>query len=124
LEGGPNGSPDRVCGIANPASYQVLRLATELAPRVSDSAATARIGALDRQITGFLADRGWMPISTGPNHGGIPDLTRCSGKQNAIAQIYKTTGRCTMNSPCTAYDGFTVVLYLPKNLKQKDGVTR
>jgi hypothetical protein len=124
LDAGPATTPDQVCGIDNPASYQSLRLDIQLAPDVSDAAATAQIGALDRQITSFLADRGWTPVSAGAAHGGIPDLTRCSGKQKAIAQIYKTTGRCTMNSPCNAYDGFTVVLYLPRNPKQKDGVTR
>src|SRR6185312_5523130 len=118
LGGGPDATPDRVCGIENPGGYEVLRLDMQLAPALSDSAATTQPAGLDRKITRFLTDRGWTPIKVSENHGGIPDLTRCSGKQGTVAQIYKTTGRCTMNSPCTAYDGYAVVLYLPKNLKK------
>ena len=118
LGGGPDATPDRVCGIENPGGYEVLRLDMQLAPGLSDSAATAQIAAFDHKIGSFLTDRGWSPIKVSENHGGIPDLTRCSGKQGTVAQIYKTTGRCTMNSPCTAYDGYAVVLYLPTNLKK------
>lgn len=115
LTEGPDTAPDQACGIEKPGTYEALRLDTQIAPDLSDSAATSKIAALDRKISSFLADRGWTPIQIGGKHNGIPDLTRCSGKQRVIAQIYKTTGRCTMNSPCAAYDGFAVVLYLPKD---------
>ncbi len=46
-------------------------------------------------------------------HSGIPDVWRCYQKDGTIVQIFKTTGRCTMNSPCTVYDGFVVITYAP-----------
>jgi hypothetical protein len=109
------GAPDQSCEITNLTRYKTLRLDLQLRPEVRDADANSRINALDSTVTSFLANRGWLRMKTERNSIGIPDLTRCFQKQAAVAQIYKTTGRCTMNSPCTAYDGFAVVLYLPKS---------
>ena len=108
--------PAQSCGIANLGEYNIVRLDLQLAPEVTDSDANSRISALDRNVTTFLSNRHWAPRKMASGRAGIPDLTRCSQKQAAVAQIYKTTGRCTMGSPCTVYDGFTVVLYLPKTI--------
>lgn len=105
--------PDQTCGV-NVGGDTLLRLDMQLPPGISNRDANAQIGALDRKVTSFLATHGWSVMKVALSGGGIPDLTRCSQKQTAIAQIYKTTGRCTMGSPCTVYDGFAVVLYLPK----------
>jgi hypothetical protein len=115
LTAGPAAAPYQVCGIENPDHYEVLRLDEQLAPQLSDSAATAQIAALDRRISRFLTGRGWTPIKLSGQRRGIPNLTRCFEKHETTVQIYKTTGRCTMNSPCKAYDGFAVVFYIPNN---------
>jgi hypothetical protein len=106
-------APDQRCGIKNLRSYGLLRLELQLPPELSDHDADARISKIDRTVTRVLASRGWSAMKVSAKAGGIPDLSRCSHKQTAVAQIYKTTGRCTMNSPCRAYDGFAVMLYLP-----------
>lgn len=56
-------------------------------------------------------------MNVGANQGGIPNVKRCYQKRGAIVQIYETTGRCAMNSPCTAYDGFAVTFYLLRKKK-------
>jgi hypothetical protein len=91
------------------------RFASLFLNKQRDADAHSRINTLDSTVTSFLANRGWSRMKLGRNSVGIPDLTRCFQREAAVAQIYKTTGRCAMNSPCTAYDGFTVVLYLPKS---------
>jgi hypothetical protein len=69
---------------------------------------------VDQKVLALLQQKHWVAMKMGKG-SGIPNLRRCYRKSGVIAQIYETTGRCTMNTPCTAYDGFTVVFYLPKN---------
>lgn len=109
-----SGSPDQTCGISDPSDFRMLRFDMQLAASISDRDATAQVGVLDTKVSGFLKKHDWSVLKVASSGGGIPDLTRCYRKQSAIAQIYQTTGRCTMGSPCTAYDGFTIVMYLPK----------
>lgn len=111
---GPVATPEQLCGIRDLSSYETQRLNQELPSSLSDEEATSQVEALDRKVVALLTKRNWSKIDMGGTSKGIPDLTRCYRKQGTILQIFKTTGRCTMNSPCTAYDGFTVNSFLPK----------
>ena len=111
---GPDATPERLCGILNLSNYETQCLDQEVPSSLSDREATSQVEALDRKVVALLAERNWSKIDMGGPSKSIPDLTRCYRKQGAILQIFKTTGRCTMNLPCTAYDGFTVNSFLPK----------
>jgi hypothetical protein len=102
------------CGIKDGDRYARVRLDHEVDSKLSNVAATRRIQALDRQVVRFLTNRGWSRIDLEPDTGGIPNVKRCYQKQGIVVQIYQTTGRCTMNTPCTAYDGFAVTIYSPR----------
>jgi hypothetical protein len=109
------GSADDACGIKNAGAYEAVRLDFEADEELKDAAATAKVKALDQKVLALLQQKHWAAIKMGKGGSGIPNLRRCYRKSGAIAQIYETTDRCTMNTPCTAYDGFTVVFYLPQN---------
>jgi hypothetical protein len=108
------GSGDDACGIKDAGAYEAVRLDFEADEEMKDAAATAKVKALDQKVLALLQQKHWAAIKMGKGGSGIPNVRRCYRKSGAIAQIYETTGRCTMNTPCTAYDGFTVVFYLPK----------
>lgn len=105
---------DQTCGLKDHDQYARVRMDHEVDSKLSNVAATRRIQALDRQVVRFLTNRAWSRIDLGPDTGEIPNGKRCYQKQGIVVQIYQTTGRCTMNTPCTAYDGFAVTLYLPR----------
>jgi len=109
------GSADDACGIKDAGAYEAVRLDYEADEEMKDAAATAKVKAVDQKVLALLQQKRWAAVKMGKGGGGIPNLRRCYRKGGIIAQIYETTGRCTMNTPCTAYDGFTVVFYLPKN---------
>jgi hypothetical protein len=109
------GTAEDACGMANAGAYEVVRLDFEADDDMNDAAATAKVKALDQKVLQLFLQRRWTAIEMGKGGRGVPNLRRCYRKSGVIAQIYETTGRCTMNTPCTAYDGFTVVFYLPKN---------
>ena len=109
------GDTDDACGIKDAGAYEAVRLDFEADEEMKDASATAKVKALDQRVLQLLVQKRWTAVKMGKGGGGIPNLRRCYRKSGAIAQIYETTGRCTMNTPCTAYDGFTVVFYLPKN---------
>ena len=109
------GSAEDACEIKDAGAYEAVRLDFEADEEMKDAAATAKVKALDQKVVALLQQKRWVAIKTSKGGSGIPNLRRCYRKSGAIAQIYQTTGRCTMNTPCTAYDGFTVVFYLPKN---------
>ena len=109
------GSADDACGIKDSGAYEAVRLDFEADEELKAAAATAKVKAVDQKVLALLQQKHWVAIKMGKGGSGIPYLRRCYRKSDAIAQIYETTGRCTMNTPCTAYDGFTVVFYLPKN---------
>ena len=108
------GNADDACGIKDAGAYEAVRLDFETDEEMKDAAATAKVKALDQKVVLMLVQKRWTAVKMGKG-SGIPNLRRCYRKSGVIAQIYETTGRCTMNTPCTAYDGFTVVFYLPKN---------
>jgi hypothetical protein len=103
------------CGIQDAGAYEAVRLDYEADSEEKDAAATAKVKALDQRVLQLLVQRKWVAVKMGEGGGGIPNLRRCYRRNGVIAQIYETTGRCTMNTPCTAYDGFTVVFYISKN---------
>ena len=108
------GNADDACGVKDVGAYEAVRLDFEADEELKDTAATAKVKALDQKVLALLQQKHWVAIKMGKGESGIPNLRRCYRKSGVIAQIYQTTGRCTMNTPCTAYDGFTVVFYLPK----------
>ena len=109
------GDADDSCGIKDAGAYEAVRLDFEADEEMKDAAATAKVKALDQKVLALLQQKHWGAVKMGKGGGGIPNLRRCYRKSGVIAQIYETTGRCTMNTPCTVYDGFTVVFYVPKN---------
>jgi len=108
------GTAEDSCGIQDAGAYEAVRLDYEVDQEVKDAEATAKVKALDQKVLQLLTSRRWTTIKMGKG-SGVPNLKRCYRKSGVIAQIYETTWRCTMNTPCTAYDGFTVVFYMPKN---------
>jgi hypothetical protein len=109
------GTAEDACGITNAGAYEAVRLDFEADDDMNDAAATAAVKELDQKVLALLTQHRWVAVKVGNGGGGIPNLRRCYRKNGVIAQIYETTGRCTMNAPCTAYDGFTMAFYLPKN---------
>src|SRR5262249_5930409 len=108
------GTAEDSCGIQNAGAYEAVRLDYEVDQEVKDTEATAKGKALDQKVLQLLTPRRWAAIKMAKG-ASIPNLRRCYRKSGVIAQIYETTGRCAMNTPCAAYDGFTVVFYMPKN---------
>ena len=106
-------TPDSACGISDPAHYHRNLLDHEIGSDVDNQRATHQIELLDRQVTGYLKQHHWTVMDVGSHGGAIPDLKRCYRKQGVVVQIFRTTGRCTMNSPCTAFDGFSIIVYQP-----------
>lgn len=101
--------PSSTCGVGASSAYQRVRLDHEAA---GDDATANRATNLDKRVVAFLVGRGWSVKDMGA-HSGIPDLKRCYQKDGFIVQVFKTTGRCAMNTPCTAYDGFSVITCTP-----------
>ena len=106
------GTADDACGIKDSRGYEVVRLDFEADEDMKDAAATAKVKSLDQKVVALLTQRRWVALKMGKG-GGIPNLRRCYKKSGVITQVYETTGRCAMSTPCTAYDGFTVVFYIP-----------
>lgn len=100
------------CNIDDPTEYTRVRLDYDADFSMNDRSANRQIEVLDKRIVHHLKKHGWsvMKVEAG---SGIPDLKRCFQKNNSIVQVYKTTGRCTANSPCNVYDGFTLTFYVP-----------
>ncbi len=109
-----NNTPDQVCNIANMDRYEPIRMQHDLGSNIDDRSATQQIQRLDRKVVAYLRERRWSTMNVGPNRGEIPNVKRCYQKQGTIVQIYQTTGRCTMNTPCRAYDGFAITFYLSR----------
>ena len=106
--------PERACEIKDANAYDVVLMNHDVDSKLDDKSATREVQALDRKVVRYLEEERWVAMHVWPNGGGIPDTRRCYQRQGVVVQIYQTTGRCTMNSPCTAYDGFTVMVYTPK----------
>jgi hypothetical protein len=100
------------CNIDDPTEYKRVRLEYGSDMSLDDRAATKQIEELDKRIVAYLRNHGWssMKLRAG---SGIPDLKRCFQKSDSIVQIYQITGRCTANSPCKVYDGFSLTFYIP-----------
>ncbi len=110
-------TPEDRCGIKELSEYEAVRLDHDVDLKVDSKSADREVKALDRRVLRALLRGRWIAIDMGPGRG-IPNLRRCYGKDGAITQIYETTGRCTMNSSCRYYDGFSVVFYFPKRKVQ------
>lgn len=106
--------PDQSCSIRDPDHYERSRLDHEIGSDIEEKRATHQVALLDQKVTLYLKQHHWAAMDVGQNGREIPNVKRCYQKQGVIVQIYQTTGRCTMNSPCTAYDGFAITIYLPK----------
>lgn len=106
------------CNIRDMENYTADRLDYEVPPTVDDQTASKQIESLDKRVVHYLRKAGWMRISTEGLAGGIPNYRRCYSLKEATVEIFKTTGRCTMNTPCRVYDGFAVIVYgLPKAVR-------
>ena len=101
--------PELTCGVGAGTPHSRIRLDHEVSG--SNDKANRHISDLDRRVVRYLADHHWTRMNVGEG-GGIPDMKRCFQKDGSIIQIFKTTTRCTMNSPCAVYDGFAAVLYV------------
>jgi hypothetical protein len=109
-DAGSDSDPNFTCGVGANPSFERVRLDHEVN---GDNATVNRaISDLDRQVVAYLKKHGWSVKAMGI-HSGIPDMERCYQKDGFVVQVFKTTGRCTMNSPCTVYDGFSVITYAP-----------
>ena len=104
------GKPGMHCNILDMRNYTTDRLDYEVPPTVDDQTANKQIENLDKRVVHYLRKAGWMRISTEGRAGGIP-RTRCYAVKEAMVEIFKTTGRCTMNTPCRVFDGFAVIVY-------------
>ncbi len=114
---------DMTCNIRSLKEYKRVRLDHEITAAIDDKSANEEITRLDEQVVSLLIHAGWSDMQLEADMG-IPNLKRCYRKGNAFVQIFKTTSRCTMNSPCTAYDGFSVTLYLPREQEDHKGDAR
>ena len=105
--------PDYVYGPGSCASFMwplPYYTAGELAyvdDSVDDRAPGKVIAALDKRVSRYLLRSGWLKIESS---GGAPE-TRCYRLNDAVVEIYKTTGRCSMNTPCRAFDSIAVAVY-------------
>jgi len=110
-DSGTNRVPGETCGIGANTSYARTRMDHEVLT-ADDAIANREITDLDRRVVSYLLEHGWSVKPMG-RHSGIPDTKRCYQKDGFVVQVFKTTGRCTMNSTCTAYDGLSVITYTP-----------
>lgn len=90
----------------------------EVAPNTNDATTNREISELDHRVVRYLAQNGWSRMHLEEDEEGIPNMKRCFQKNGSVIQVFKTTGRCTMNSPCTAYDGYAIIIYLPGEFPQ------
>jgi hypothetical protein len=89
------GSADDACGIKDAGAYEAVRLDFEADEEMKDAAAMARVKAVDQKVLALLQQKHWVAMKMGKG-SGIPNLRRCYRKSGVIAQIYETTGRCTI----------------------------
>jgi hypothetical protein len=107
--------PEERCGIQDTGQYEIVELEHEVDEDLNDEAATQEVKALNEKVLRLLQQGHWTAMKTGPNKEGIHSLDSCHRKDAVIVQISGETARCTMNTPCTAFDGLSVLFYLPKN---------
>jgi hypothetical protein len=89
------GSADDACGIKDAGAYEAVRLDFEADEEMKDAAATAKVKTVDQKVLALLQQKHWVAMKMGKG-SGIPNLRRCYRKSGVIAQIYETTGRCTI----------------------------
>jgi len=118
----PIPNPPVTCGIDDTV-YRRVRLDYESPFAFDDAAATRDVADIDRRVVNHLAHYGWRALDLGPDDG-IPTSKRCYSKHGVYVQVFQTTGRCTMNSPCNSYDGFAFVVYLPIHSPSASGGAR
>lgn len=104
------------CNIHDPSRYTLIRLDHDADAALDNERAGKEIEKLDETVLRFLKKHGWSAMNSNADAG---QSKRCFQKNEVIAQIYKTTGRCTLHSTCKVYDGLTVTFYLPKNLAKQ-----
>ena len=108
--------PELACGIKDGRHrYDTILMNHDVGSKLDNATATQQVKLLDDKVVRYLEQKSWAVMDVGPAGGQIPNTKRCYQKQGVIVQVYQTTGRCTMNTPCTAYDGFTVMIYTPKH---------
>lgn len=108
--------PGTSCGL-DLDRYERSRMDHQIGSDVGDERATRQIRLLDRRITSYLNRHHWSAMDVGDDRGEIPNTKRCYLKDETIIQIYQVTSRCTMNTPCSVYDGFAIIVYIPRTKK-------
>ncbi len=103
-------SPAERCNIEDISEYRVGTVDFEVGSETDSATANKQVELLDSRVVREVRDARYSRIKIAARPG-IPDLTRCWHKSNRIIQIYKTAARCTMNSPCVSYDGFSINVY-------------
>lgn len=104
----------RVCALTEFDTYGTVDIDHTASSDLDDDEATAQITALNRKIDTFLKQQGWSKTDIPFEHREeLPRWTGHYSKKDATIRIYLETGRCSMNSPCTTFDGLQVTLNTP-----------
>jgi hypothetical protein len=100
------------CGIWNRYRYRTVRFDYEVSFLLDWTTDNRDVSELLGQTLRHLVSHGWSGLYRG-NDPWVTYLQGCYHNGDAFVQVFKTTGRCTMNSPCYLYTGFAVIMYLP-----------
>jgi len=92
----------KICGTGDSGSYMPITFVYGASSSLDNAAANAAVDKLIAEVTQLVQKNGWKMGSTD-----------CYTKGSVFVDFGKGTGRCTMNSPCTAYDILSVTLYIP-----------
>lgn len=108
----------QVCAFKMFDLYGTVEIDHTASSNLNDQDATAEIIALNRKIDNSLKQRGWSKMDIPLEHREeLPRWVGHYSKKGVTIRIYLETARCTMNSPCTAFDGLQLILNTPGRRK-------
>ncbi len=103
----PSPTPTRPAPLPSTVPFNAITL-TSGSDLADDAAATAAITKLQQEVAQILQQHQWIPAN-GASASGPPTTYR---RGDSVAELSVGTGRCTMNSPCSAFDSLTVTVYI------------
>lgn len=103
----------RVCGEKEVGNF--LPITFWYGSPLDAAAATAVVDRLNAGVIELLEKNGWK-LHRSPPGAGVAD---CYAKELTFVELGKGTSRCTMNSPCNAYDELYVTVYVPASVRDR-----
>jgi len=102
-------------------NYDLISLRYFVPYNIENAVATSEINKLNSKVIKYMKDVGWPVVSVNDKFFSSSPDTFCYEKNGVVFSYTIGTGRCTMNTPCRAYDTLAANVYI-RSMETTDSI--